>query len=362
MRSGSMLTRNGDITHSRHSLREGTATMTKESTIGRRGVLALGAGGVAGLLLPVPGIAQTRANARINITTTAGNNGQAFIDLMQSQGFLSKYGLDAEFITAGDGSKIVVALLSGSADLCRAGGFGQVLAAIDKGAELKVVGGAILTAAVGVYSTNPEVRTLKDLEGRTVGTGAPGALLHQMMVAVMEKQGVDVGKVNFVNIGSSSQVFKAVVAGKVDAGPCQNDVHFQQEKYGIHCLSELWVDLPEYPYQAAYASTRALTEKRDVVVRCMAAFKEFYDFVQSDAAEQAYVAAFVKLLGEGAAEDAADQWRFFNQFKPFDIVMPPDRVDYLQRLNIATGVQKEMIPFERIVDVSIAQEAIRLIG
>ncbi|RWR06883.1 ABC transporter substrate-binding protein [Sinirhodobacter populi] len=336
--------------------------MMNKSRIGRRGALALGAGGFAGLMMPMPLSAQSGTPGRINIVTTAGNNGQAFIDIMHSQGFLSKYGLDAEFITAGDGTKIVVALLSGSADLCRAGGFGQVLAAIDRGAEMKVVGGAILTTAVGVYSANPDVRTLKDLEGRTVGAGAPGALLHQLMVAVMQKRGVDVGKVDFVNIGSSSQVLKAVVAGRVDAGPCQNDVHYQQAKYGIHCLSELWTDLPEYPYQAAYASTRALNGKRDTVVRCMAAFKEFYDFIQSDAGEGAYIDAFVRLLGEPAAQDAADQWRFFNQYKPFDIEMPVERIEYLQRLNIEMGVQTDMIPLDRIIDMSIAEDAIRLIG
>ena len=98
-------------------------------------------------------------------------------------------------------------------------GFGPVLPEIEKGARIKVVSGGAMLAPQTVYTTKADIRTVKDLVGRTVGTGAMGAALHQKMVALLRKKGVDDKSVKFVNIGSSANIFKAVVAGQVDAGP-----------------------------------------------------------------------------------------------------------------------------------------------
>ncbi|HEY2330438.1 MAG TPA: PhnD/SsuA/transferrin family substrate-binding protein, partial [Acidimicrobiales bacterium] len=65
-----------------------------------------------------------------------------------------------------------------------------------------------LTSVVVVRADSP-VQSVTDLAGRTVGTGSIGALLHQLMVALLAKKGVDITSVRFVNIGSSADVFRA---------------------------------------------------------------------------------------------------------------------------------------------------------
>jgi NitT/TauT family transport system substrate-binding protein len=59
---------------------------------------------------------------------------------------------------------------------------------------------------------------LKDLEGKVVGVGAIGSLVHQLTVTVLRKYSVDVSGVRFVSIGSNTDIFKGVMAGTVDAG------------------------------------------------------------------------------------------------------------------------------------------------
>lgn len=294
----------------------------------------------------------------VNIISTAGDSATTFVELLKTQGFLDKYGLDANFVTVSDGSMIVTALLSGEADIARSSGINQTLAAIQRGAELRVVGGASLPLFLALYSANPDVRTLKDLEGRTVGTGAPGTLLHHITWALLRKNDVDVDRVTFVNIGSSSSVFRAVMAGTVDAGPGQNSVHDEQERYGIHSISEFWTDLPEYPYQAASASTTAIEQKRENLIRSLAAFKEVYDFVQRDDTHDVYVETYMRATGETDPSRPSTQWRFFNEHKPFNIILPEDRIDYLQQLNMEAGIQRQMTPIDQIVDYSMAREAI----
>src|SRR5262249_8705135 len=152
------------------------------------------------------------------------------------------------------GSKVIGALLSGSGDVCAGSGFASVFPAIEKGGKLKILAGASLLTDQAVFSAKPDIKSVKDLKGRTIGTGAPGALVHQMMVALLHKKGIKVSDVTFVNVGSNVDVFRAVVAGTVDAGPSAVDVYHEQAKYGVHSLTDgdLWAELPEYTNQAAY--------------------------------------------------------------------------------------------------------------
>ena len=331
----------------------------------RRTFLTAGSGAVAGLVL-TPRATQAQASRGhvmqpISMASIAGDNATTLTELMKSQGFAKKYDLEADYVSVSDGSKIVAAVVSGSTDICRASGFDQTLAAISKGAGLKIIGGACVLITQAVYTSKPDIKTLKDLEGRVVGAGATGALLHHYMVALLRKHGVDVDKVRFVNVGSSTEVFRAVAAGTVDAGPGQISVYDQQDKYKVHSISDVWTELPEYPYQGSYAGSRAIQDHRDLMVRALASFQELYNFIQSDTSEGAYVEAGTKVTGEDPARTAA-QWRFYNKFKPFSIVLPEDRIRYLQQLNIDTGVQKSLLPTEQIADLSLAQDALKLVG
>jgi ABC-type nitrate/sulfonate/bicarbonate transport system substrate-binding protein len=216
-----------------------------------------------------------------------------------------------------------------------------------------------------VYSWRPEIRTLKDLEGRTVGTGSPGALLHSIMVALLRRNNVDAGKVNFVNVGSSADVFRAVVAKVVDAGPSELDYEEQEAKYNVHDLADgkFWDGLPEYTNQASYASERSIRERRDVIVRTLAAYAKLYRFISSPQSQAAYLTARATALSKNEPAEALAQWRFFQRHQSFavDLVLSEERVRYMQELNISLGVQKALLPYGQVTDMSLAREALKLI-
>jgi hypothetical protein len=43
-------------------------------------------------------------------------------------------------------------------------------------------------------------------------------------------------------------------------------------------------------------------------------------------------------------------------------VLSPERVRYMQELNVSLGVQKSVLPYECVCDMSLAQDAIKLLG
>lgn len=333
-----------------------------EKTLDRRRFMTLSAG-VAGLtLLPQITFAQSGGKQKVAIASTSGDGGQTYVELLKNEKFLEKYDVEPEFISVSDGSKVVTAIISGESDICRGSGFGQALAAINKGADLRVVGGACLLITQAMYTSREDIKTIKDLEGRTVGTGAPGALLHHMTVALLRKYGVDVDKVQFVNVGSSSNVFKAVVAGTVDAGPSTINVYDEQAKYGVHSIADFWTELPEYPYQAAFTSLPVIAEKRDLLVRSLAGFQDMYNFIQGEGSQDAYVKAAMAATGDTEPSKSISQWKFVQKYKPFSIVMKAESINYLQQLNIDAKIQEAMLPIDKIADFTLAQDALKLVG
>jgi ABC-type nitrate/sulfonate/bicarbonate transport system substrate-binding protein len=329
----------------------------------RRRLLAAIAGSAAlgpAHLLPA---VETPLRGRVNIVSTSGTTQLVLSALLKQTGYFAQFGIEANTVSVADGNKVVAALISGDMDICPTSGFTQVLAAIERGAPLKILAGGAIKNFYAVVSGNPNVRTFKDLEGRSVGIGSLGSQLHQTMVALFRKYGVDSSKVTFANVGASVDVFRAVRTHVVDAGAVE---FWLLPGSGLHILEhgKTFESLPEFVNQAAFASDRAIAHKRDLLVRALAAYAKIYRFIMSGDSESAFIAASASAFGRNDIEAARTQWQFYRNIQPFaaDLILSEERVRFMQELNLATGTQKRILRYEQIVDVSLARDALKLLG
>jgi hypothetical protein len=179
----------------------------------------------------------------------------------------------------------------------------------------------------------------------------------------MRKYGVDSSKVKFANVGASVDVFKAVKARVVDAGAAEAWLGIGSD---LHILrnGKIYESLPEFVNQAAFTSLRAIAQKRDLLVRTLAAYAKLYRYIMFGDSEAAFLAASVKALGKNDPAGARGQWQFYRDYKPFtaNLELEENRVRYMQELNMATGTQREIIPYSRIADMSVARDALKLLG
>lgn len=324
----------------------------------------MGAAATAALSLPFDSVAQQGGALKpVNIVSTAGTTNVVIASLINEMGYFKTLGIAPNYITVADGNKVVAALISGSADICPTSGFTQVLAAIEKGAPLKILGGGALKNFNTLFSSNPSVKTLKDLEGRSVGIGALGSQLHQTMIALFRKYGVDTSKVTFANVGASVDVFKAVIAKVVDAGCSEYWLGSSNPALHIVEHGKTFESLPEFVNQAAFATERTLVQKRDVLVRILAAYAKVYRFIMSGNSEAAFIAASNKALGKNDPEGARAQWKFYRDIQPFaaNLELAEERIRYMQDLNIITGSQKQQLPYSKVTDMSLARDALKLV-
>ena len=319
----------------------------------------------AAAVTPVASRAQGSAKKLIDVRIINSNaNAQlAFEELLKRQGYLETLGLNATTVNVADGSKVMAALLSGEMDVCMISGFGQVLPAVERGGQIKVVAGANMLTPQGVLTNKANVKSVADLKGAKIGTGPIGALEHQLMVAVLLQHKVDPDSVSFVNIGNTADIFRAVSAGVVDAGPVNIDV-YDKQKGDLKIVGNFWTEIPDFPYQGSFTSVDAISNRREAVVRTLAAYCKVYRFLRTPDSKKPYVEAYMAAVGGGAAADAELQWQFLYDKKAFatDLVIPDRGLEFLQDLNLRTNVQKTKLPLDKFADMSLAQEALKLIA
>ena len=237
------------------------------------------------------------APANVNIINTGSNDSYALQALIKQQHYLEDFNLTANTQNVSDGIKLTASVVTGASDIGILTGFSQVFPAIENGAPLKLVGCAERQPDFIVVTGNPAVKSLKDLEGKSVGTGAVGALVYAAMAAMLQKAHVDLNKVTFVNIGSSSDVFKAVAAKKVDAGPCQHDFAKVAAQFGCRVIADAVQVIPQFTNQGSFTTDRTIAEKRDVLVRTLAVYGRSYRYVDSAGSKANYVKAYVDGVG-----------------------------------------------------------------
>lgn len=286
----------------------------------------------------------------------AGSSEEAFAEMFESRSITERWGIELNPTQMSDGSKLVAAIVSGTAAMCPGSGYSQVLVAIEKGAEMKLVCGTAGKIGQAVFTHRDDIQSVADLEGKTIAVGAPGSLLHAYMVALLEKNGVDPATVKFVNAGSSINTFRAVAGKTVDAAPGQLNAIPLAEASGLRIISNIWEDLPSFPYQAGYASNAAIEEQREAIIRTICCYGDLYNFIPSDAPEARDVGAFTK-AAEMAPEAAAYQWEFVHANKVYDIDLTREAIHFLQDLNIKFGLQKTKMAIEKVADFSLLEEA-----
>ncbi len=301
----------------------------------------------------------------VQVIDAGGPHEKVTVELMRTQRFCERMGIRIERTYVTNGAEAAELLSRGHGDVAMQVGFGPALVAIENGAPLRVIAGSNLLTVHALYSKQSGIRRLQDLRGRTVGVGKLGALTHQLIYAALRKHGIDPAEVRFVPIGNSATIFRTLLAGQVDAGFGETDVFENQAHYGVHALEDgvLWEELPEFPNQASFATQAALRTKRDTIVRTLAAHALLYRFLHHPDSWNAYAAAWTTALPDTDLAECRAQWSFYQRHQPFavNLELTPTQLAYLQGLNVAMALQRRVLDFDEVADMSLAQDALRLL-
>lgn len=227
--------------------------------------------------------------------------------LAQDKGLFVRYGLavDLKYIASGTATQ---ALLSGSLDIVNPGG--EILEARLNGEKVVYIAAISNHAMLSLYS-RPEILTLSDLRGRSLGVTQPGSTGEIAARLLLREEGMSSGKeVRITYLRSVTQVLAAMSQGTIDAGIFSAPTTLKARQAGLRELVNI-AKRNISMIHAALASTQGfLTDHPDRVRRFLQGYVEGIKIARSEPEETKRVIG--KYTRTSNPEDLEETYRTFH--------------------------------------------------
>ncbi len=183
------------------------------------------------------------------------------------RGFFKEEGFEAELIRMG-ASVSVPALANGDIDYTFI--FGSVVRAAIRGLPLKVVA-SFLDSSTHTLIARPELKSVKDLKGKTLGVSSFGATADVAARMMIKHSEVDPEKeMKIIALGSDRARFAALKEGLVDVVVISPPADSEGKKMGFNVLARAY-ELFSFPFIGLGVSVKKMKEKPDEVKRMIKA-------------------------------------------------------------------------------------------
>jgi NitT/TauT family transport system substrate-binding protein len=229
-------------------------------------------------VVAVPALAEDNLKLAVG---APGNWDSGVSEIGKRAGIFKKHGLGLEILYTNGGGETMQAVISGSVDIGISAGTGAVLGAFAKGAPVRIIL-AGTTGAGDLYWYVPAaspVRSFADLDGKTVAYSTNGASTHTTLLALIKHFNVAARP---VATGASALTLTQAMSGQVDVG-------WASPPFGLDALEAADIrliargsDAPSTRDQTVrvhIANANALAQRREVIERFVAAYRETYDWL-----------------------------------------------------------------------------------
>ena len=144
--------------------------------------------------------------------------------------------IEVKYAEITSGADQTQALASGDVDILYAVGGTSVISAAANGADIKILNMYSRSPeAFCMYSHDENIKSAQDLKGKTIA-GPVGTNLHQLLVAYLEKAGMTIDDVNYVNMAIPDA--KAALDGKsIDVALLAGPTAYKANKQGYNLVT-----------------------------------------------------------------------------------------------------------------------------
>ena len=191
--------------------------------------------------------------------------------IAKEAGYFAAEGLDVELIRVGGSTRMVAAMLGGSAPVIQAGA-SAALAAGSAG------GGVVIIAATGNVSpfhvmARPEIKQPSDLKGKKAGITTFGSTSDQVIRLALKQFGLEPNKdVALLAFGAQPEAFAALQSGALQAAPLTYPLYAIAAKLGMRELVKI-SELGFEDINGTVITTKSfLAQQRDAALRFMRSF------------------------------------------------------------------------------------------
>jgi NitT/TauT family transport system substrate-binding protein len=293
---------------------------------------------------------QAAALDRIRIAVSNPNMPNLTVATAQQKGFFKDENLDAEIIRMNP-NVAVTALSTGDIDYCQL--FGAVVGGAIAGLPVRIVAGFLDNWPMTLIA-QPELKSIKDLKGKTLGISSFGATPDVAARLMIKQAGIDPEKdLKVIALGSDAARLTALKQRVVDVVVISPPADTQMEKQGYRILARAY-ELFSFPYLGLGTHTRKIKEKPDEIRRVIKATIRANRFIRDNRDEAVRtLIAWGKVEREFAYASYDALRNLFNA----DGAVPQDGLKLvIEQTRRSNKVTREVAPAE-VVDLSFLRDA-----
>jgi NitT/TauT family transport system substrate-binding protein len=237
------------------------------------------AAGAPAAAAPPPASAPARESLRVGFANVAAAHAPLYVAL--ESGAFARHGLDVELTNLGSSLASQAALLSGDVLAAGLGGSATITAML-AGADLSIVAVIFDTVPYQVLST-PEVATIADLRGRTIGINRFGGAADFMIRYLLRQAAIDPEREAVIlQVGAQPERVAALRNGAIQATLVDPPFQALAEREGLRIIADTAeLDLA-YPLDVLAVNRGWLRADRDQARRVLQSIVEGARLFKSD--------------------------------------------------------------------------------
>jgi NitT/TauT family transport system substrate-binding protein len=283
-----------------------------------------------------------------------------FIAMVDKGGFGAKHGLKVEILQIKAGATLIKALIAGEIDSVDMGAAESIVAGV-RGTGVKIVG-CTWPGVPQVVLAKAEISSLADLKGKNVAISSPGSLPDLLFRGMLDAANVPFSDVKLATQGADLDRYKSLIGGIVDAAVVSNEFEAVMPA-NIKVLAKGSTAVPKFIRLCLATSSKVLTERRDDLVRFVAAEMDAYAYAATHRDETIKLAQELTSAkpDDTRAQFITDQALREKQIDP-TLAIPADRIDWMQQLFVKAGVLPATVPAASLIDTGVHDDAVKLAG
>jgi NitT/TauT family transport system substrate-binding protein len=290
------------------------------------------------------------AAERIRIAVSNPNMPNLTVAMAERRGFFKDENIEVEIIRMNP-NVAITALATGDVDYCQL--FGAVVGGAIAGLPVRVVAGFLDNWPMTLIA-QPELKTLKDLKGKTLGISSFGATPDVGARLMIKQAGIDPEKdIKILALGSDAARLTALKQRIVDVVVISPPADAQMERQGYKILARAY-ELFSFPYLGLGTHLKKIKEKPDEIRRVIKATVRANRFIRDnrDEAVRALIA-----WGKVEPEFAYASYDALRNLFNADGAVPEDGLKLvIEQARRSAKVTREVTPGE-VVDLSFLRQA-----
>jgi ABC-type nitrate/sulfonate/bicarbonate transport system substrate-binding protein len=267
--------------------------------------------------------------------------------IAQAEGFFAKANLEPDIIYVPTPAGLMQQLAAGSLDTVEIGVV-EPIHAIARGAPVAILR---IMGAVPPYEMVANVKTVKELKGKTIVIGGLVDINRVYLNRIMKGNGLNDGDYDITTVGNTPGRFAALKSGSADATMLAAPFNFFAEAAGFHNVGLILDYAKDLPFGSTDVSLAYAKDHRETLQRLLTVLEEssvwFNDIDHRDAATD----VLLKVMRSDQRDDVAksyDYMRRIGYFEPKGIVSRRSIATVETEMK-AIGDSAENVPFEKLV-------------